>query len=131
MAMRIEIATGLIDDVIALAAADPGREVCGLLFGTAGRIDSHRPAANVAGDPATTFEIDPAALFAAHRAARAGGAAMTGCYHSHPSGQAVPSARDVAGATPGQYWLIVAGRDARLYLMEADGVFLSCALSKT
>lgn len=130
MAMPIEIATGLVEGVIARAAADPAREVCGLLFGGAGRIEAALATANVAADPATTFEIDPAALFAAHRAARAGGPAVIGCYHSHPSGRPVPSARDVAGAEPGQYWLIVAGRDARLYHAGPDGAFLSCPVSK-
>ena len=131
MAMRIEIATGLIDAVIALAAADAGREVCGLLFGTPGRIADFAPAANVADDPATTFEIDPAALFAAHRAARAGGPAIIGCYHSHPSGRAWPSPRDAAGAEPGHYWLIVAGQDAAVHHAVSRGVFRRCALSQT
>ena len=131
MAMRIEIATGLIDAVIALAAADPDREICGLLFGTPGRIGAHAPAPNVADDPATTFEIDPGALFAAHRAARAGGPAVIGCYHSHPSGRPWPSARDAAGAEPGQYWLIVAGQDAAVHHAVSPGVFRRCDLWET
>jgi proteasome lid subunit RPN8/RPN11 len=131
MAMRIEIATGLIDELIALAAAQPTREVCGLLFGGPGRIDGWRATANVADAPETTFEIDPAALFAAHRAARSGGPAIVGCYHSHPSGQPIPSARDMAGATPGQYWLIVAGRAAIIYHIRPDGRFERCVDAST
>lgn len=131
MAMRVEIATGLIDQLIALAGADPAREVCGLLFGGSGRIDGFRPAANVAADPSTTFEIDPAALFAAHRAARAGGPSPVGCYHSHPHGPASPSARDVAGADPGQYWLILARGDAQLYHVGRDGRFDRCRTALT
>ncbi|HEX8412807.1 MAG TPA: M67 family metallopeptidase [Sphingomicrobium sp.] len=129
--MRIEIATGLIDAVIALAAADPEREVCGLLFGAPGRIAGYLPARNVAGDPTTMFEIDPAMLFAVHRAARAGGPVPVGCYHSHPRGSAMPSERDRAGADPGHYWLIVAGRDVALYHARPDGRFDRCQPAST
>ncbi|MFD1951181.1 Mov34/MPN/PAD-1 family protein [Sphingomonas arantia] len=131
MAMRVEIATGLIAELTTLAAADPDREVCGILYGAAGRIDGYGVAANVAAVPETTFEIDPAALFAAYRAARAGGPEVVGCYHSHPRGSATPSARDRAGAEPGQFWLILAGTDARLYLSGPDGAFTECAVAQT
>ncbi len=98
------------------AAADP-HEVCGLLFGRAGRIDSIQPAANVAPDPSRHFELDPTALIAAHRAARSGGPPIIGHYHSHPGGMPVPSATDAACATPdGSLWLIVGGGTARLWL---------------
>ncbi|WP_240500082.1 Mov34/MPN/PAD-1 family protein [Sphingomonas montana] len=133
MAMRVEIATGLIAELLALAAADPDREVCGILYGTPSgtdpRIDGYTVAANVAADPTTAFELDPAALFAAHRAARADGPAIVGCYHSHPRGPATPSARDIAGAEPGQFWLILAGTDARLYHRDHDGDFGACTTS--
>ena len=66
------------------------------------------PAANVAADPFIRFEIDPSTLFAAHRAARRGGPAILGCYHSHPRGPAAPSAVDAASAAAdGQLWLIL------------------------
>lgn len=97
------------------AATVPGREVCGLLLGATAtdgsvRIDAAQPCANVAADPATAFEIDPAALIAAHRAARHGGPAVIGCYHSHPRGPARPSPRDAAQAAgDGQIWLILPG----------------------
>lgn len=92
------------------AACDLSREICGLLLGCDGRIEEARPAANVAADPARTFEIDPAALFAALRSERTGGPALIGYYHSHPSGAAAPSARDLEmAAEDGKLWLIVAG----------------------
>ncbi len=72
--------------------------------------------ANVSPDPSTTFEIDPAALFSAIRAERAGGPRILGHYHSHPNGSATPSARDAAMALqPGRLWLIVAAGEARLW----------------
>jgi proteasome lid subunit RPN8/RPN11 len=90
--------------------------VCGLLFGSAARIEAAESVANVAPQPARAFEIDPAALFAAHRDARRGGPTMIGHYHSHPSGEAAPSARDAAQAMgDGALWLILTDREARLW----------------
>lgn len=114
--MAIRIARWLLEQVQALAGAE-ATEICGLLLGEAGRIGAILPAANVAADPVRHFELDPAVLLAAHRAARAGGAKVVGHYHSHPSGVAVPSATDAACAAPdGSLWLIVAGGAARLWV---------------
>ncbi|MEQ6335027.1 M67 family metallopeptidase [Sphingobium sp. MK2] len=118
--MRVMIASLLLDRIVALAAAAED-EVCGLLLGAAaGQIMAIAPAANVAADPARHFELDPAALIAAHRAARSGGPNVIGHYHSHPSGVAIPSATDAACARPdGSLWLIVAGNEARLWIAQA------------
>ncbi|EQB11478.1 M67 family metallopeptidase [Sphingobium lactosutens] len=114
--MKVEIARGVLAQIRALSAADRN-EVCGLLLGSAGRIDALAPAANVASDPSRHFELDPAVLIAAHRAARNGGPVIIGHYHSHPSGVAVPSATDTACAAPdGALWLIVADGVARLWV---------------
>ena len=113
--MSVTISSLLRDRIVALAAADDG-EICGLLLGQAGRIEAIAPAANVAADPARHFELDPAVLIAAHRAARSGGPRVIGHYHSHPSGVAIPSATDAACAMPdGTLWLIVAGEAVRLW----------------
>jgi proteasome lid subunit RPN8/RPN11 len=108
---------------LAEAAAAPNREVCGLLFGEADAITAAEPAANVADDPAQSFEVDPRALFAAYRAERTGGAKLVGHYHSHPNGLATPSARDAAAAEPGWLWMIVAGEEATLWMAEEAGQF--------
>lgn len=81
------------------------------------------PCANVAPRPADSFEIDPAALIAAHRAARTGGPAVIGHYHSHPRGTATPSARDAVAAEPGSRWIIIAGDDVRGWFAAAAGRF--------
>jgi proteasome lid subunit RPN8/RPN11 len=63
-------------------------------------------------------------LIAAHKAARAGGPALVGYYHSHPSGPAEPSVRDTEGAMgDGALWLILAGGGARLWLSRTAGAF--------
>ena len=119
--MDVDIPRGLLAAILAGAAAAPDREVCGLLFGGADRIAAAEPCANVAADPARTFEIDPARLLAAHRAERHGGPRLIGHYHSHPSGSAEPSQADAAAAFPGQLWLIVGGGMARLWLARSAG----------
>lgn len=118
---RTFISAGLLSQLLMAAAASPMREICGLLFGDLDTIDSIQAAANLADDPATAFEIDPAALIKAHKSARAGGAVMTGHYHSHPSGPARPSECDRAAAEPGKLWLILGGGEARLWLAGQDG----------
>lgn len=79
-----------------------------MLFGSDGEIDAVQVVENVAENPQMRFEIDPAALFAALRAERAGGPKLVGYFHSHPSGDAMPSATDAAMADPdGKTWVIV------------------------
>lgn len=104
------------------ATASGGLEACGLLLGAGDRIERATIAANVAADPARRFEIDPAHLIAAHRAARGGGAAILGYWHSHPSGLAEPSATDAAMADPdGRVWAIVAGGAIRWFRARPHG----------
>ena len=111
--MAFRIATELVEQIIAEAAASPAAEVCGLLLGRGETIEEARSCRNVAADPARRFEIDPAALLAAHREARAGGLAILGCYHSHPTGRAEPSVQDAADAAPnGWLWIIATPRVA-------------------
>jgi proteasome lid subunit RPN8/RPN11 len=110
-----------VSHLLAEAAASPNREVCGLLFGSVDRIERAVAAANVATRREDMFEIDPAALIAAHRAQRAGGPRLIGHYHSHPSGSAMPSVRDAAAAEPGKLWLILGGGEARLWRAGAQG----------
>jgi proteasome lid subunit RPN8/RPN11 len=107
VAMKVAISSGLVERILALAAAQPTQEVCGLLLGQGDRIDNILPARNVATDPHRTFEVDPTVLVNALRTARAGGPAVIGCYHSHPLGNAMPSAMDASMiGRVGEYWLI-------------------------
>ncbi|MBW6529199.1 M67 family metallopeptidase [Sphingomonas citri] len=118
----IDISIRLRDELVA-AAAGSADEVCGLLLGRGERVERAPPCRNVAATPAVRFELDPAALLAAHRAARAGGPAVLGHYHSHPSGDARPSPRDAADAVPdGSLWLIVAGGEVTAWRAIEDGV---------
>ena len=85
-------------------------EACGLLLGRTDAIDHATVCANIHPTPRSHFEIDPAALIAAHKAARAGGPQIVGYWHSHPTGSIVPSPTDQASASgDGRIWAIVAG----------------------
>ena len=163
--MVARISRGVLQRILAHAASEPGREVCGLLLGAAqnpfalslskpvlsdaaGGVEGGRPSssapreggrtglrqaqpervdsvvetANVSPDPTTTFELDPATLFAVLRAERAGGPRILGHYHSHPNGSPTPSTRDAAMALqPGRLWLIVAADAARMWREEPGG----------
>lgn len=119
--MKCGISRAVLDQIFAHAATTPDEEVCGLLFGVLGRIERAVPAANVAAERARRFEIDPAALLAAHKAARTGGPLMIGHYHSHPGGTPVPSRFDAAEAVSGSLWLIVADGKAGLFEAVDEG----------
>jgi desampylase len=97
-----------IEAIAAHAERSHPHEACGLLIGLP-VIERAVPAGNVAVDPVRRFEVDPAALIAAHKAERAGGSRLAGYYHSHPTGAPVPSAADrEAAGGDGRVWAIVA-----------------------
>jgi proteasome lid subunit RPN8/RPN11 len=119
-------------DIIQRAAADAApREACGLLFGERDAIRTIRQVDNVARNPEREFEIDPAPLFAALRAERAGGAKLVGYWHSHPGGDASPSATDAAMAAPdGKIWVIAGGGEITAWRATIQG-FVALAVEIT
>lgn len=122
MGMEIIVTREIVATLLARAAHAAPSECCGLLLGRAGRIDEARPAANISPEPLLRFEIDPAALFAAHRQARAGGPALLGYYHSHPAGHPRPSAIDCEHASgDGRVWAIVAAGQVTFWRDGAEG----------
>ncbi len=122
--------------LVAEAAIAEPRECCGLLLGQGGAVAAVVPCRNVHPSPERHFEIDPVALIAAHRNARAGGLPIVGYYHSHPGGQAQPSAVDSAQAGgDGRIWAIVAGGEVAWW-RDGDGAasageFEPCAMPPT
>lgn len=123
--MALRISRALRAQLLAEAAATPEHEVCGLLFGPAADVVTKvQPCANIASNPVDTFEIDPAALIAAHKAERAGRARLIGCYHSHPNGVDAPSVRDREAAWGNDaIWLIVAGDRLAAWKNTGPGAF--------
>ena len=82
----------------AYAQVAPDHERCGLLAGRDGVITLVLHAGNIAGDPATQYEIAPAELFQLMREIRGAGLQLLGIYHSHPHGANEPSRTDIARA---------------------------------
>ena len=120
--MMLRISSHLLRQLQDHVAARPHEETCGLLLGGAAQVTDVRIAANVAPNPAAHFEIDPAVLIAAHRAARDGAAAVIGNWHSHPNGRAMPSAEDARCAAPdGQFWLILTQADLGCWRAVENG----------
>ncbi|WP_342356726.1 Mov34/MPN/PAD-1 family protein [Novosphingobium aerophilum] len=114
-------ATALAAMCRAAAAAAPA-EACGLLLGEGRHVRTAPVTANVAPESLTRFEIDPAALIAAHRAARQGGPQVLGYWHSHPNGLVRPSPTDRAMACgDGRIWAIVASGAVNLWEDGLDG----------
>ncbi|MDE0878447.1 MAG: M67 family metallopeptidase [Sphingomonas bacterium] len=119
--MEVAVVKGVVAQIVALAEESTD-EICGLLFGKPDRITEIAPCRNVATNPDRRFEIDPGALIAAHRAARTGGPAIVGHYHSHPSGDPVPSPRDAEAAIDeGAIWFIVASGRVRAWRAITGG----------
>ncbi|MGZ5927119.1 MAG: M67 family metallopeptidase [Rhizomicrobium sp.] len=113
--------------IAAAAALAAPRECCGLLEGVRQGgvfvIQALHPARNLSADT-DRFEIDPHDHIAAVKKARGAGAAIIGCYHSHPEGAAQPSVRDLAGAREEDFlWLIVAGGSLEAFVYS-EGAFV-------
>lgn len=112
LAMKLFLPEALRARIESEARATFPRECCGLIEGIhdgdAAQAIALHPARNIA-IRADRFEIDPEDHFAALKAARANGRALIGCYHSHPNGQALPSATDKAGAGEEDFVWLIAG----------------------
>jgi len=116
LGMTIKVTSGVLQTLREEAQKAMPEECCGLLLGQGERIEFAQPAANIAKDPLTRFEIDPVALLSAHKAARAGGPQIVGYYHSHPAGHPVPSATDCEHASgDARIWAIVANDEVAFW----------------
>ena len=122
MGMEIVLTREIVQALLQESARVYPFEACGLLLGEGARLTHIQPTANIAPDPARHFEIDPAALIAAHRAARQGRAQILGYYQSHPTGSPAPSATDAAmAARDGRVWAIVGGDAIGWWMDGKDG----------
>lgn len=130
--MTVRISRALHDQLLQIAAREPDREVCGLLFGLPDWIEGLTETGNISSNLEDSFEIEPAALIAAHRAARSGGPRVIGHFHSHPNGVLEPSSRDRdAAAGDGTLWLIIAGGKVAAWRSVRSGTLEPTALDVT
>lgn len=97
-------------------------ECCGLILGQFGQVTDLLLAANVALDPNTHFEIDPAVLIAAQKAERSDNVLILGYFHSHPNGLEMPSCTDADMAlADGRIWLIIAADTVSAWVASERG----------
>jgi desampylase len=91
------------------AAAEPDREVCGLVWASEGlRAQTVRPLPNVHPDPSKYYRTAPKDVRDAYRAMDEDSGEPLAWYHSHPGGKPDPSEEDMLGAMAvGMHYLIV------------------------
>ena len=95
--MNITLSPGVLDALTAHAVRGYPEEACGLIAGHGTFGERFLPAENVLASP-TAYEMSPAWLASTFRALRESGEELVAIMHSHPSGAAVPSRRDIAQA---------------------------------
>jgi proteasome lid subunit RPN8/RPN11 len=95
---EIQLARDIAEEILKHARSNPDEESCGLLAGHDRAISHVFPARNVADRPAVAYEIAPKELFRIMREIRGAALELTGIYHSHPSGDNLPSSRDIERA---------------------------------
>lgn len=113
---RLRLSAEHLDAMRSRAREGYPHEVCGVLIGTPGaeeiRVEEVRDARNLererAGD---RYVLDPGAVHAADRDARAAGLEIVGFWHSHPDAPAVPSETDRSRAWEGYAYAIVSVRE--------------------
>ncbi len=101
--------------MVAHARREAPNECCGLLVGRKRHVVLAVPMTNAGARPRTGFRIDPAEHFAVRRVLRGLTPALeiVGVYHSHPSGPATPSARDISESHYPHWWFVIVGRSGR------------------
>jgi len=125
--IRLVLPPAFAAELVAHAREASPDECCGFLLGRpgTGEVDAVVRATNRAGlTPAARraqYRIAPEDVFDAHGAAAGRGLAIVGFYHSHPSGDASPSAHDRELAWPGAVYVIVAGARARAFVTDRRG----------
>lgn len=121
-----------LDDALAAkillaAARSHPHECCGLIEGVetedGWRAAAVHEAANVAEDTSRRFLIDPQAQFDLIRRLRGTERRLIGCFHSHPDGEAKPSATDSANAYEAGFLYVIAAGGPE------TGFTLGCFLS--
>jgi proteasome lid subunit RPN8/RPN11 len=117
----------LYQELLALARRALPNECCGLLAGRGRAVTRVFRATNSLASP-TAYEIRPRELFALFRKLREEKLDLAGIYHSHPTGDNFPSARDRQRAYyPETPYVIVspradAPRPVRAFLLSGERV---------
>jgi proteasome lid subunit RPN8/RPN11 len=83
-------------------------EICGLMGGQNGQVETIVPVPNASRSPQTSFEMERQAMVDSIIQFQRSGQEVVAIYHSHPENVAVPSESDIGQATwPDAVYLIV------------------------
>lgn len=123
VAASILIPEGMADALRAHARNALPNEACGLLAGDAssGRVRRFHPTTNEHASP-YRFSVDPRDLVRLTYAMEAQGHELVAVFHSHPRGEARPSATDLREARYPMALHVLAGRPAQT-VMDDDGTW--------
>jgi len=94
---RLALPVAIWNDIVAHSMAEAPRECVGFVTGPAGRATASHRLANLYPD-IDFYEPDPDAAWVVLEGAEARGEEVVAIYHSHPTDEAVPSARDIEHA---------------------------------
>lgn len=124
MAQRIlHLPDELAARVLQAASRAYPNECCGLIEGDdtphGWRALVIHDAKNFADDPRRRFLIDPQAQFDLMRRLRGSNTRIIGCFHSHPDGEAEPSATDRAEAYETDFLYLIAGGGPDIFTLKA------------
>lgn len=106
--------------IVAQARREAPRECCGLLVGQRGRAQFAAPMDNIAASP-RRYRIDDAAHIKLRRVLRefSPRLSIVGVYHSHPAGEAEPSATDIDLAMYPDWAYVIIGLKTRRAAVRA------------
>jgi proteasome lid subunit RPN8/RPN11 len=124
MAQRIlHLTDELAARVLQAASRAYPNECCGLIEGAHApdgwRALAIHEAKNIADDPRRRFLIDPQAQFDLMRRLRGADTRIIGCFHSHPDGEAQPSATDRAEAYETGFLYLIAAGSPEIFTLKA------------
>ncbi|MGQ0742387.1 MAG: M67 family metallopeptidase [Alphaproteobacteria bacterium] len=110
--MKLLLSAVLLEQCRAAARRAYPKECCGLIEGSrdgdAWRATAVYESANMAANSAREFLVDPQLQIRLMRELRGSERDVIGCFHSHPDGSAIPSARDVAEAREDDFlWAVI------------------------
>ena len=110
--------------LVAAARGDYPDECCGLIIGHKEKqdwiVDDLAASENQSPTPARNFEVDMRLRLALQKELRGTGRGIIGHYHSHPGGDATPSATDLKSAwEDDMVWIIMAVEDAEVMMSAA------------
>jgi len=95
MTQTISIPRTLANRLLTLAQFSPDEEICGLISNDSNNKYRVYPIDNVADRPNCVFEMDPQQQIDAFKNIRQAQQNLFAIYHSHPTSDAIPSARDL------------------------------------